>query len=226
VSDAQGNITAFWNMVAPQYEAHPGNVPAFDAPLYRAWVEDIEELMPPPPADAIDLATGTGFVALILAGLGHRVTAVDVSADMLEQASAAATSRGLSIKFLSDDAVAPALDAATFDVVTCRHLLWTLREPDRALASWRRLLRPGGRLLAFDGFWFDATGPRDDEPEPFRRYYTADTRAALPFMHIDRVEPIVAAVERAGFGDVEARSLPDLADRSDASVPYVVIGYS
>ena len=41
-------------------------------------------------------------------------------------------------------------------------------------------------------------------------------------MHLDRTDPIVGAVERAGFHDVEVRSLPDLADGSHNSVPYVL----
>jgi SAM-dependent methyltransferase len=224
VTDAQQNITAFWSMVAPGYEAHRGNVPTYDTPLYRAWVDEIESLVASRPTDALDLATGTGFVALILAALGHRVTAIDLSADMLEVAAATAANRGLDVRLMSDDAVQPAFDDATFDLITCRHLLWTLREPDRALANWRALLRPGGILLAFDGFWFDPQpGPRDDEPEPFRRHYTAETRAELPFMHIDRADVIVASMERAGWADVTVRKQPHLANGPDATVPFVVI---
>ena len=106
VPKAQRNITDFWSMVAPGYEAHPNNVPEFDSPLHHASVDALREPLPAP-LDALDVATGTGFVSLILAGLGHRVTAVDLSADMLELARAAAAERGLTIHFHSDDAVAP-----------------------------------------------------------------------------------------------------------------------
>jgi len=218
-SEAQRNITAFWSMVAPGYEAHH-NVPEFDSPLHHAWVAAVRELIPEP-ADALDLATGTGFVAMILAALGHRVTAVDLSADMLDLATSTAGQRGLRIRFLSDDAVAPGFEPASFDVVTNRHFLWTLREPDRALANWRRLLRPGGLLIAFDGFWFDPEpGPHDHEPEPFRRHYTAATRAELPFMHLDRGDPIVAAMDRTGFSDITLTTLEHLTGGSGQGVPY------
>lgn len=39
-----------------------------------------------------------------------------------------------------------------------------LREPATALASWRNLLRPGGRLVAINGFWF--TGQDESEVPP------------------------------------------------------------
>src|SRR5262245_56561161 len=97
-------------MVAPGYEAHSGNVPAYGSSLYDAWVDEIEALVPSPPADVLDLATGTGFVALILAALGHRVTAVDLSKEMLELATAAATTRNVRIRFTHGDAVQPAFD--------------------------------------------------------------------------------------------------------------------
>jgi ubiquinone/menaquinone biosynthesis C-methylase UbiE len=212
-------------MIATGYEAHRGNVPAYDTALYRAWVDEVEGLVPSPPTDALDLATGTGFVALILAALGHRVTAIDLSTDMLAVAAATADRRGLDVEFLAGDAVQPAFDDASFDLITCRHLLWTLREPDRALSNWRALLRPGGSLVAFDGFWFDPEpGPRDDEPEPFRRHYTAQTRAALPFMHIDRTDPIVDSMERAGFVEITVREQPHLTDGPDATIPYAIAG--
>jgi SAM-dependent methyltransferase len=224
---AQHNITAFWSMVAPGYEAHRGNVPTYGTPLYGAWVDEVRALVPSAPVDALDLATGTGFVALILAALGHRVTAIDLSTGMLDLASATARERDLEIRFLPGDAVDPALHPATFDLITCRHLLWTLREPDRALANWRSLLRPGGTLIAFDGFWFGAEqGPTGDEPEPFRRHYTAETRAALPFMHIDHTDPIVHSMSRAGFVDVTVRDQPHLANGTDSTVPYVITAIS
>jgi SAM-dependent methyltransferase len=53
---------------------------------------------------------------------------------------------------------------ASFDVVTSRHFLWTLREPAKAMASWRNLLRPGGRLVAVDGFWFTGSGESEAPP--------------------------------------------------------------
>jgi SAM-dependent methyltransferase len=219
MSEAQRNITEFWSMVAPGYEAHH-NVPEFDSPLHHAWVDAVRDLLPEP-ADALDLATGTGFVAMILASLGHRVTAVDLSADMLDLATSTADQRGLTIRFLSDDAVAPAFEPAGFDVITNRHFLWTLREPARALSNWRELLRPGGLLIAFDGFWFDPEpGPHDHEPEPFRRHYTAAMRAELPFMHLDGADPIVAAMERTGFRDVTVTTLDHLATGPDQATPY------
>ena len=66
-SDAQDQVTAFWDMVAPGYEAHPGNVPAYGSAEYQRWADMLDHEVPGCPAEVLDLATGTGFVAMIMA---------------------------------------------------------------------------------------------------------------------------------------------------------------
>jgi SAM-dependent methyltransferase len=219
----QDQVTAFWSMVAPGYEAHPGNVPSRSSAQYGRWVEILDQELGPAPRSVLDLATGTGFVALILAELGHRVTAIDLSAEMLAEARKAARGRRSDVRFELGDAVEPAMPAGSFDAVVNRHLLWTLREPARAMAKWRHILRPSGLLLCFDGFWF-GPAPSEEEPEPFRRHYTTSTRSALPFMHLTSVEPIVGAMRDSGFARVSWRPLPDLSDETTGASPYLVRG--
>ncbi|HEY7295049.1 MAG TPA: class I SAM-dependent methyltransferase [Dehalococcoidia bacterium] len=201
----QARITGFWSTVAPEYEAHMGNVPSPASAEYDAWVEAVRELLPPAPADVLDIATGTGFAALIAAGLGHRVTAIDLSWPMLAQARKEAQRRGLSVTFATGDAVEPDFPAASFDAITNRHFIWTLREPVRAFRNWLRLLRPGGRVVSIDGFWFAQAGDgaaTDEGPNLFDQHYTPETRAALPAMQLTTVEPIVGLFEAAGFASV------------------------
>ena len=94
--------------------------------------------------------------------------------------------------------------------MTSRHLLWTLREPNTAMANWRALLRPGGWLVAVDGFWFTEWG-EGDVPPLFAEHYTSTTRAELPFMHLDGPEPILEVLTAVGFVDVDAEPRPELA---------------
>jgi ubiquinone/menaquinone biosynthesis C-methylase UbiE len=217
--DAQAHITAFWTTVAPDYEAHGGNVAEFGSDEHRRWVDALASVLPDPPADVLDLAAGTGYLALAAASLGHRVTATDLSAAMLDELAVHAAARGLTVDVRLDDAVAPSFPPASFDAVTSRHFLWTLREPPAAMAGWRRLLRPGGRLVAVDGFWF--TEAQDGEAPPlFAEHYTEATRAALPFMHLDRPEPILEVLAGAGFVGGRAERRPDLS--VGGGVPYLI----
>ena len=93
-SDVQDRITAFWSTIARYYESDPGNVPSLDTTEYAAWIRAIERLLPPPPADVLDVGTGTGFVALIASQLGHRAIGLDLSSSMLAEALFAVTSYG------------------------------------------------------------------------------------------------------------------------------------
>lgn len=220
----QGRITGFWSTVASGYEAHEGNVPERDSAEFDAWVVAVRELLPPAPADVLDIGTGTGFVALIAAGLGHRVTGIDLSEAMLAEARKAASQAGLDVRFLLRDAVSPTLEPRSLDAIVCRHFIWTLRRPETAFRSWRELLRPGGRLVAIDGFWFR----EEPEPEPglFASSYTPQTRAALPTMRFEQPAPLVAMLERAGFVNVEVSDLAGvhaLAARPPSTEPWYVV---
>jgi ubiquinone/menaquinone biosynthesis C-methylase UbiE len=218
MTDAQAHITAFWSTVAHDYEAHSGNVAAYGTTAYQRWEGALAAALPPPPAEILDVATGTGYLALAAAALGHRVTAIDLSPRMLEELTARAADRGLFVDARTGDAVAPAFPPTSFDVVTSRHFLWTLREPARAMASWQNLLRPGGRLVAVDGFWF--TGPDESNVPPlFAQHYTAATMAELPLMHVGSPDPILKMLGAAGFVEATAEPRPELA--LEGGVPYI-----
>ncbi|GAA0954265.1 class I SAM-dependent methyltransferase [Virgisporangium aurantiacum] len=205
--EAQAHITTFWSTVAPGYEEHGGNVAEYGSAEYQRWVDTLASILPDGAADILDVAAGTGYLALAAASLGHRVTAVDLAPGMLDELTRNAAARGLTVDARLGDAVAPDFPPASFDAVTNRHLLWTLREPATAMANWKRLLRPNGRLVAVDGFWFTAD---DDAPPLFAEHYTADTRRALPLMHLDGPTPIRDMLTAAGFVDVVVESRPDL----------------
>jgi SAM-dependent methyltransferase len=216
LNDAQTHITTFWSTVAAGYEAHGGNVAEYGSAEYQKWVEALASALPDPPAEVLDVASGTGYVALAAASLGHRVTAIDLAPAMLDVLVDHATARGLSVDARLGDAVQPDFPQASFDAVTSRHLLWTLRQPARAMANWRELLRPGGRLVAVDGFWFTD----GDAPPVFAEHYTADTRAELPFIHLDGPEAILRVLSAAGFVDAAAEPRPDLTLGDGA--PYLI----
>lgn len=207
-SAAQGQITTFWSSIAATYEGHGGNVSDYRSAEYQRWLDTLASVLPASPADVLDVASGTGYLALAAASLGHRVTATDLAPGMLDELVAHAESRGLTVETGLGDAVDPAFPPASFDAVTSRHLLWTLREPARAMANWKLLLRPGGRLVAVDGFWFaDADG---ELPPVFADYYTPETREELPLMHLGEPGPILDLLAEAGFVDQKAEPRADL----------------
>jgi 2-polyprenyl-3-methyl-5-hydroxy-6-metoxy-1,4-benzoquinol methylase len=78
-TNKQERITEFWGSIGPYYNQDPENVVAPDTIEYAAWVEAVSALLPSEPSDVLDVGTGTGFLAFIVASLGHRVTGIDLS---------------------------------------------------------------------------------------------------------------------------------------------------
>ena len=117
----------------------------------QRWLHEIERFLPEGRSlDILDVGTGTGFFAVLLAQQGHRVEGIDLTPAMLEEARRLAKQRNLDITFREMDAQNLAYPDDTFDVVISRNLTWTLPDPESAYAEWFRVLKPGGVLLNFD----------------------------------------------------------------------------
>ena len=103
------------------------------------------------PARALDLGCGGGHVAYRLAPYAGRVTACDLSAEMLAAVREAAAARGLS-NIATEQAAAEALPFpdASFDLVACRFSAHHWRDLDAGLAQARRVARPGAPAILID----------------------------------------------------------------------------
>lgn len=105
---------------------------------------------------ALDLACGTGTLALLLADDGWAVTGLDASAAMLEQAAAKAADSpaGTNLRLVHGDMrrADELLPNAAFDLATCTYdsLNYLLCEDDLAacFAAAARVLAPGGLYVA------------------------------------------------------------------------------
>ncbi len=104
----------------------------------------------------LDIGCGTGSVALLCAGKGARVTAIDISPQMLDVARAKAAAAGLdkNIEFRQMSAIDldEAFEDGSFEVVVSSLMFSELSpdEQDFVLAQCHRLLSPRGRLVIAD----------------------------------------------------------------------------
>ncbi|WP_282700137.1 class I SAM-dependent methyltransferase [Streptomyces sp. CC219B] len=211
-SDVQEPITSYWSGHGPDYDAHPTSRLHMGEAAQR-WQQVWASALPQAPADVLDVGTGTGQVAVHLWQLGHRVTGVDLAEGMLDLARAKAAELDDPPVFRVGDAVRPPLPAASFDAVTARYLLWTLREPVQALRNWHELLRPGGHLAVVDGLWFaNGIDTSRDTPDRavFRSAYRPHVVQALTLAESADPQDFAAAVRDAGFVDVRIRDLPEI----------------
>lgn len=103
--------------------------------------------------DALEIGSGTGYFSLNLAQLGvvERLTATDISPGMLRRLAATAAALGLEdVRTVRTEAEQLPFADASFDLVFGHAVLHHIPDLDRALAEFRRVLRPGG-VVAFAG---------------------------------------------------------------------------
>ncbi|NHC15543.1 class I SAM-dependent methyltransferase [Motilibacter deserti] len=227
-SYVQDNLNAYWSGRSVPYDAYQLRPERYDADR-RAWGEAFAAALPPAPCDVLDLGTGSGYVATLLAELGHRVVATDLAEGMLERARAHAARMDNPPRVERGDAVAPAYPDGSFDAITNRYVMWTLREPLTALANWKRALRPGGVLAVVDSTWFP-DGLDEGTPE-FTLLYDDTVAAALPLATARSIDATAALVEQAGFEDVSVTPLEavhaldvahGVADNHEVQMQYLV----
>jgi SAM-dependent methyltransferase len=104
-------------------------------------VDAVARRLPVRDAALLDLACGTGNAALSAVARGARVTAVDITPELL--AIAAAKSAGDKVTWLSADASATGLPTGGYDAVVS-NMGTIFVEPVGQVAEVHRLLRPGG----------------------------------------------------------------------------------
>jgi 2-polyprenyl-3-methyl-5-hydroxy-6-metoxy-1,4-benzoquinol methylase len=96
--------------------------------------------------DVLDVACGTGVVAITAAQKGARVRGVDLTPELLEHARENASIANVEIDFGEGDAEALPFDDATFDVVLSQFGHMFAPRPDVVIAQMLRVLKPGGTI--------------------------------------------------------------------------------
>lgn len=102
----------------------------------------------------LDIGTGAGYAAIIMAQMGHEVVAVDYSEKMLEKARSNARQFRVDIMFIQGDIEELDLDPFSFDVIVAKDVVWSLVFPARTYNDWIHLLKSGGYLLIIDGNYY------------------------------------------------------------------------
>lgn len=102
----------------------------------------------------LDVGTGPGFFALLLAEAGYQVTAADVTEEMLKEAKKNTGVFAEKITWKLSDAQKLELGDCEFDAVFSRNVTWNLENPGQAYEEWVRVLKPGGLLCNFDADWY------------------------------------------------------------------------
>jgi demethylmenaquinone methyltransferase/2-methoxy-6-polyprenyl-1,4-benzoquinol methylase len=125
----------------------------------RRWKRRLIDLAAPHSgARALDLATGTGDIALALASRGARVVGLDLTFRMIELAKrkgaqqfpAGRSSPSIALEFLVGDMLALPFPSGSFEIVTTGYGLRNVPNLATAIEEIGRVLSPGGQVLSLD----------------------------------------------------------------------------
>jgi ubiquinone/menaquinone biosynthesis C-methylase UbiE len=114
--------------------------------LFPVHDELIARLGPRPGERWLDLATGTGAVALRAARAGAAVTGQDLASELIETARHLAVKQDLHVDFEVGDAERLDYPDASFDVVSSAHGVVHAYDHRAVAKEMARVCRPGGRL--------------------------------------------------------------------------------
>jgi len=121
----------------------------------------------------LDVGTGTGVAAITAARAGARVSALDLTPALLQEAERNAELAGLDVAWTEGDAERLPYPDASFDVVLSQFGHMFAPRPDVAVAEMRRVLKPNGRVAfatwppeELIGLMFQFIGRNSPPPPP------------------------------------------------------------
>ena len=134
-------VRAGYDRWAAVYDHDANPLPALEEPHVRAALGGVHG------RDVLDLGCGTGRHTAWLAGAGARVTAIDFSARMLDEARRKLSDTA-DVRFIAHDLHEPLpLDDASFDAAVSGLVLEHLGDLNGFFAETHRVLRPAGRAV-------------------------------------------------------------------------------
>src|SRR4051794_40124464 len=146
-------VETMFDTIAPRYDLM-NRVMTFG--MDRRWREAVvAQAAPPVGGTALDVATGTGNIAIALAkrvGAGGVVIATDFSRGMMRPGPGKAARAGVggTVRFMAADALDLPFPDETFDCVTTGFAMRNVTDIERAFNEMRRVTKPGGRVVCLE----------------------------------------------------------------------------
>ena len=131
-----------WDRYAKWYDFE---IERFNKKAYRQMYTEINGALNKN-MNVLEVATGTGLIALNVAESANKVEAIDFSKEMIKKALK--KENPYDVHFSVADATNLPFESMTFDVVIIANALHIMPEPELALANIKRVLKPKGILIA------------------------------------------------------------------------------
>ncbi len=150
-SDKARRVAQVFESVAPRYDLMND---LMSAGLHRLWKAFTVELAGLRPGQRVlDVASGTGDLARAFAqrvGPSGLVVAADINGAMLDEGRRRLQDAGVCVPAVQCDAEQLPFADSSFDCLSVAFGLRNMTHKERALAEFRRVLRPGGKVLVLE----------------------------------------------------------------------------
>lgn len=191
------------SLVRHRFGANASSYATSEVHAKGASLERLVELVDPQ-ADwqVLDVATAAGHTAFVMAAHVKRVTATDLTAEMIEVAADLASDRGISnVDLEIADAESLPYADERFDLVTCRIAPHHFPRPDRFVHEAHRVLKPGALFGVVDNIV-----PNDPAVAKFANRWEA--RRDPSHVRCLSIDEWVTLFEQAGFVDITTETAP------------------
>ena len=149
--EKRSQIEEMFNNIAPEYDKYNYFVSMHLDKIWRKRA--ILSLKPFAPRKMLDIATGTGDLAILIDKLlsPESIIGCDISEGMMQVAKKKCEKRGITkIKFEKEDCTALSYPDASFDAVTSSFGIRNFQHLDKALSEMHRVLQQGGHLALLE----------------------------------------------------------------------------
>ncbi len=212
-SDKAKRVEAMFTAIAGKYDLNNRLHSLWQDQRWRKRAVELSGVRPE--STVVDVACGTGDLSIAFKQAGaSNVVGIDFTSAMLDLALTKAAIAGADIKFQQGDAMNLKLDDGIADVVSIAFGIRNVQEPEKAIAEFYRILKPGGTLVVLE-----FSTPPNSVIRFFNDVYTkhimpftatliaGDTSGAYQYLPksvatFATAEELATSVENAGFNTI------------------------
>lgn len=150
----------------------------------------------------LEIGCGTGIATITLADYVKRITAIDISEEMMLQAAEKAKENGKeNITFQQKDLMELCAEPESYDVVAAYNVLLYMKNQDKVLEKIYEILKPGGIFLSAT----DCLG-RNLSKDSVRKFWKSKLHL-MPYVSFDTPVGLMRKIQRKGFLVIEIVNL-------------------